>query len=177
VRAVPGEGLRVPVWVLGSSHFGAQLAARLGLPYAFASHFAPTHLHAAVELYRREFQPSQQLQRPHVMLGFNVFAADSDEEGQLLATSVQQAFASLVNGRPDRLPPPALGYMERLPMAERVFVERSLACSAVGSPQTVCRAMEDFVERTGADELMITSQVFDHGARLRSYEIVAVLGQ
>jgi luciferase family oxidoreductase group 1 len=177
VRAVPGEGLRVPVWVLGSSLFGAQLAARLGLPYAFASHFAPTHLQAAVELYRREFRPSPQLQRPRVMLGFNVFAADSDDEGQLLATSVQQAYASLVAGRPGRLPPPVPGYIERLPMAERVFVERSLACSAVGSPQTVRRAMGDFVERTGADELMVTSQVFDHLARLRSYEIVAALGQ
>jgi luciferase family oxidoreductase group 1 len=173
VRAVPGEGLRVPVWVLGSSLFGAQLAAMLGLPYAFASHFAPTHLQAAIELYRREFRPSQHLQQPHVMLGFNVFAADSDEEGELLATSMQQAFASLYSGHPGQLPPPVPGYIEQLPMAERVFVERSLACSAVGSPQTVHQAMEDFVARTGADELMITSQVFDHAARLRSYEIVA----
>jgi luciferase family oxidoreductase group 1 len=175
VRAVPGEGLRVPVWVLGSSLFGAQLAAQLGLPYAFASHFAPAQLHAAVALYRREFRPSQQLRRPHVMLGFNVFAADTDDAGHRLASSAQQAFASLFAGQPGKLQPPVAGYLERLPMAERVFVERSLACSAMGSPQTVRRAMEAFIERTGADELMIVSQVFDHTARLRSYEIVAVL--
>ena len=177
VRAIPGEGLRVPVWVLGSSLFGAQLAAHLGLPYAFASHFAPAMLDAAVDLYRREFRPSTQLQRPHLMLGFNVFAADSDAQAQLLASSAQQAFASLYAGRPGKLPPPVEGFMERLPMAERVFVERSLACSAVGSPQTVRRALEAFIERTGADELMITSQIHDHAARLRSYEIVAGLWQ
>ncbi|WP_028996674.1 LLM class flavin-dependent oxidoreductase [Azohydromonas australica] len=177
VRAIPGEGLRVPVWVLGSSLFGAQLAAHLGLPYAFASHFAPAMLDAAVDLYRREFRPSVHLQRPHLMLGFNVFAADSDAQGQLLASSAQQAFASLYAGRPGKLPPPVEGFMDRLPMAERVFVERSLVCSAIGSPQTVRRALEAFIERTGADELMITSQIHDHAARLRSYEIVAGLGQ
>jgi luciferase family oxidoreductase group 1 len=177
VRAIPGGGLRVPVWVLGSSLFGAQLAAHLGLPYAFASHFAPAMLDAAVDFYRREFRPSAHLQRPHLMLGFNVFAADSDDEGQLLASSVQQAFASLYAGRPGKLPPPVEGFIDRLPMAERVFVERSLACSAIGSPQTVRRALEAFIERTGADELMITSQIHDHAARLRSYEIVAGLGQ
>lgn len=176
VRAIPGEGLRVPVWVLGSSLFGAQLAAHLGLPYAFASHFAPAMLDAAVDLYRREFRPSAHLQRPHLMLGFNVFAADSDADGQLLASSAQQAFASLYAGRPGKLPPPVEGFMDRLPMAERVFVERSLACSAIGSPQTVRRALEAFIERTGADELMITSQIHDPAARLRSYEIVAGLG-
>jgi alkanesulfonate monooxygenase SsuD/methylene tetrahydromethanopterin reductase-like flavin-dependent oxidoreductase (luciferase family) len=111
------------------------------------------------------------------MLGFNVFAADSDEEGQLLATSVQQAFAALVAGRPGRLPPPVPGYLERLPMAERVFVERSLACSAAGSPQTVRRALEAFVAHTGADEVMVTSQVFDHAARRRSYELISALAQ
>ncbi|MDZ5459806.1 LLM class flavin-dependent oxidoreductase [Azohydromonas lata] len=173
LRAIPGEGLRVPVWVLGSSLFGAQLAALLGLPYAFASHFAPQQLMPAVELYRSEFRPSRHLDAPYVMLGFNVFAADSDEEGALLASSMQQAFASLYAGRPGRLPPPVAGFMDRLPMAERVFVERSLACSAVGSPATVRRALEDFIARTGADELMLTSQVFDHAARLRSYGIAA----
>jgi luciferase family oxidoreductase, group 1 len=177
VRAIPGEGLRVPVWVLGSSLFGAQLAAHLGLPYAFASHFAPAMLDAAVDLYQREFRPSAHLQRPHLMLGFNVFAADSDEEAQRLASSAQQAFASLYAGRPGKLPPPVEGFIDRLPMAERVFVERSLACSAIGSPRTVRRALEAFIERTGADELMITSQMHDHAARLRSYEIVAGLGQ
>jgi luciferase family oxidoreductase group 1 len=173
LRAIPGEGLRVPVWVLGSSLFGAQLAALLGLPYAFASHFAPLQLTAAVELYRREFRPSKYLDRPYVMLGFNVFAADSDEAGALLASSMQQAFASLYAGRPGRLPPPVAGFLDRLPMAERVFVERSLECAAVGSPATVRRALEEFVARTGADELMLTAQVFDHAARLRCYEIVA----
>ncbi|NML15745.1 LLM class flavin-dependent oxidoreductase [Azohydromonas caseinilytica] len=175
LRAIPGEGLRVPVWVLGSSLFGAQLAAHLGLPYAFASHFAPTMLDAAVELYRREFRPSAHLQRPYVMLGYNVFAADSDEEARTLASSMQQAFVNLYAGRATPLPPPVPDYLERLPMAERVMVERTLACSAIGAPQTVRRQMEDFIERTGADELMVTAQVFDHAARVHAYEILARL--
>ena len=173
VRAVPGNGLKVPMWILGSSLFGAQLAAQLGLPFAFASHFAPGQMMQAMEIYRSRFQPSAQLARPYVMLGFNVFAADSDEQGQLLATSMQQAFVNLRSGRPARLPAPLAGYADRLGPVERAMLDQVLSCSAIGAPPTVRRQLQAFVDRTGADELMITSQIFEHRARLRSYELTA----
>ncbi|UVW29254.1 LLM class flavin-dependent oxidoreductase [Massilia sp. H6] len=173
VRAVPGAGLEVPVWILGSSLFGAQLAAALGLPYAFASHFAPQMMMQAIELYRSTFRPSAQLDKPYVMLGFNVFAAETDAEAQLLATSMQQAFVSLRTGRPGKLQPPLPGYLEQLGTAERMMLDSVLSCSAIGSPATVDTELRAFIARTGADELMITSQVFDHAARLRAYEITA----
>jgi luciferase family oxidoreductase group 1 len=173
VRAVPGEGLDIPVWILGSSLFGAQLAAMLGLPYAFASHFAPAQMEAAIGVYRDRFQPSAQLDRPYVMLGFNAFAAETADEAELLATSVQQAFVNLRTGNPGKLPPPLRGYSETLPPRARALIDEVLSCSAVGDAATVREAIEAFAQRTGADELMITSQIFDHQARLRSYEIVA----
>jgi luciferase family oxidoreductase group 1 len=173
VRAVPGEGLDVPLWILGSSLFGAQLAAMLGLPYAFASHFAPGQMMEAIRVYRERFQPSAQLDRPYVMLGFNAFAAENAEEAELLATSVQQAFVNLRTGKPGKLPPPVPGYSDTLPPEGRALLRQVLSCSAVGDSATVKERIEAFVERTGADELMITSQIFDHQARLRSYEIVA----
>jgi luciferase family oxidoreductase group 1 len=173
IRAVPGTGLKVPVWILGSSLFGAQLAAMLGLPYAFASHFAPGQMLQAIEIYRATFKPSEQLAKPYVMLGFNVFAADTDEEAALLATSMQQAFVNLRSGRASRLQPPVPGYLEQLAPHERAMLQEVLSCSAIGSPESVRRGLSAFVERTGADELMVTSQVFDHRARLRSYEITA----
>jgi luciferase family oxidoreductase group 1 len=177
IRAVPGKGAKVPVWILGSSLFGAQLAAMLGLPYAFASHFAPAAMMQAIALYRAEFKPSPQLARPYVMLGFNVFAAESDDQARLLATSMQQAFINLRTGRPSKLPPPVPGYLESLPAPARAMLEEVRSCSAVGSLNTVREALHAFVERTGADELMITSQVFDHEARLKSYEIAARAAQ
>jgi luciferase family oxidoreductase group 1 len=173
VRAVPGEGQNVPVWILGSSLFGAQLAAMLGLPYAFASHFAPGQMEEAVALYRARFKPSAQCERPYVMLGFNAFAAQTDEEAELLATSVMQAFVALRTGRPGKLPPPLPGYAETLPPSGRAMLDQVLTCSAIGGPETVRSAIAAFAERTGADELMITSQIWDHQARIRSYEIVA----
>ena len=173
VRAIPGEGLEVPVWILGSSLFGAQLAAMLGLPYAFASHFAPGQMMDAIQVYRERFQPSQQLDRPYVVLGFNVFAADSDEEARLLATSVEQAFVNLRTGNAGKLPPPVRDYAESLPAPSRAMLASALSCSAIGAPATVDTAIRDFVERTQADELMITSQIYDRDARLRSYEIAA----
>ena len=173
VRAVPGQGLQIPIWILGSSLFGAQAAALLGLPYAFASHFAPAQMMAAIEVYRRHFRPSQQLQEPYVMLGFNVFAADTDEAARALATSLQQAFVNLRTGKPAQLPPPQPGFMEQLPATARAMLDEALSCSAIGSPATVRAALAAFIARTGADELMITSQVFDHAARLRSFEIAA----
>ena len=172
VTAVPGAGLQVPIWILGSSLFGAQLAAALGLPYAFASHFAPAQMTEAIELYRRQFQPSEQLERPYVMLGFNCIAADSDEQAQLLATSIEQAFVALRTGNPIPLPPPKEGYAEELPLQSRAILRQVLSCSAIGSPETVKEAVESFVDRTKADELMVTSQIFDHQARLRSYELL-----
>lgn len=173
VRAIPGEGQDVAVWILGSSTYGAQLAAMLGLPYAFASHFAPQQMIEAIRVYRAQFQPSEHLAEPYVMLGFNAFAAESDAEGALLASSMQQAFVALRTGNPGQLKPPVAGYADTLPRDQRAMLGMVLSCSAIGSPTTVKAAIEAFVERTGADELMITSQIFDHAARLRSYEIVA----
>jgi luciferase family oxidoreductase group 1 len=173
VRAIPGEGLVIPVWILGSSTFGAQLAAMLGLPYAFASHFAPQQLEEALHVYRAAFRPSPHLERPYVMLGFNVFAADTDEEGEYLATSMQQAFINLSGGRPAPLPPPVRGYRDSLSPPHRALLDQVLSCSAIGAPEKVAGQIADFVERTGADELMITCQIYTHEARLRSFEIAA----
>jgi luciferase family oxidoreductase group 1 len=173
VKAIPGMGLNIPIWILGSSLFGAQVAAALGLPFAFASHFAPAQMLEALEIYRARFSPSQQLGAPYAMLGFNVFAADTDEEAHLLATSMQQAFVNLRSGRPSRLQPPVPGYRERLGGAEQALLRQVLSCSAIGSLSTVQREIEAFIARTGADELMINSNIFDHTARLRSFEIAA----
>ena len=173
VLATPGRGAKVPLWILGSSTFGAQLAAHLGLPFAFASHFAPQMMMQALQLYRSNFQPSAQLQKPYVMLGYNVFAADTDEEAQLLATSAQQAFVNLRTGRPSQLPPPVKDYRSQIGPQENAILDSVLSCSAIGSPDTVRSQLKGFIASTGADELMITSQIFDHKARLRSYEIVA----
>ncbi|MBK4738438.1 LLM class flavin-dependent oxidoreductase [Noviherbaspirillum pedocola] len=175
VLAVPGAGLNIPIWILGSSLFGAQLAAMLGLPYAFASHFAPTQMMQAIQVYRDMFRPSERLQKPHVMLGFNVFAADSDEEAQYLSTSMQQAFVNLRSGHPTPLPRPMRDYRSTIGPAESAMLDNVLSCSAIGSKDTVARQIRDFVASTGADELMITSQIHDHAARLRSYEITASL--
>ncbi|MEZ0242125.1 MAG: LLM class flavin-dependent oxidoreductase [Sphingomonas sp.] len=172
IRAVPGAGAKVDLWILGSSLFGAQLAAALGLPYAFASHFAPGLLDEAVETYRRNFRPSAVLAKPHLMLGFNVFAAETDEEAELLASSQQQAFVALRTNQPIQLPPPVPGYRASLgPHA--ALLDQVLSASAVGSPETVKRQIEAFIARTGADELMIASAMYDHGARRRSLEITA----
>jgi len=172
VRAIPGEGLDIPIWILGSSLFGAQLAAMLGLPFAFASHFAPQMLEPAIRIYRERFVPSAQLARPYVMLGFNAIVAGTDEEAQLLATSIQQAFVQLRTGAPGQLPPPRPGYVDTLPLQARASLEQVLSCAAIGSPETVRREVAAFVQRTGADELMVTAQIHDHGARLRSFELL-----
>lgn len=173
VFAVPGAGLNIPVWILGSSLFGAQLAAAMGLPFAFASHFAPAQMMDAIAIYRETFRPSIRLHKPYVMLGFNVFAADTDREANYLATSVQQAFVNLRSGRPSRLQPPRHDYDEELGPAEQALLRQVLACSAIGSAETVRHGLEAFIARTQADELMITSQIFDHHARLHSYRLTA----
>jgi luciferase family oxidoreductase group 1 len=173
VRAVPGAGLEVPVWILGSSLYGAQLAAALGLPYAFASHFAPAELDQAIALYRARFQPSEHLAKPHVMLGFNVFAADTDREAAYLFSSAQQAFVNSRSGRPGKLPPPVEDYADKIDARAHMILEHTLSCAAVGSRETVARGLTDFIARTNADEIMVTAQIFDHAARLRSFEITA----
>ena len=173
VRAVPGAGLNVPIWILGSSLYGAQLAAALGLPYAFASHFAPAALMQAIAIYRERFEPSAQLNEPYVMLGMNVFAADTEEEARFLRTAVLQSFINLRRGMPGKLPLPVADYTDRVTPDERAMLEATLSCSAVGTPDTVEREIASFVERTGADEIMITSNIHDHGKRLRSFKLVA----
>jgi luciferase family oxidoreductase group 1 len=173
VRAVPGAGLNIPIWILGSSLYGAQLAAHLGLPYAFASHFAPAQMMQAIALYRANFKPSAQLAQPYVMLGYNIFAAETDEEAEILATSMQQAFVNLRSGKPKCLPPPLPGYMDKIAPHERAMSDQVLSCAAIGGPETVKTKLKNFIEETGADELMITSQIFDHTARLKSYELTA----
>ena len=173
VRAVPGEGERVEVWVLGSSTYGAQLAAMLGLPYAFASHFAPAEMEHAIDIYRSRFQPSQRLARPHVMLGLNVFAADTDARAQLLFSSLQQAFVNLRTGRPGKLPHPVEGFDAQLDPMAKAMLDQALSCAVVGSPESVRQGLDAFIRRTGADELMVTAQIFDHEARKHSFTILA----
>jgi luciferase family oxidoreductase group 1 len=173
VRAVPGEGSRVPVWILGSSLYGAQLAAMLGLPYAFASHFAPDLLREAVDIYRDRFKPSAYLQKPHVMVGLSIFAAASDEEAAYLFTSQQQAFANLRRGQPGPLPPPVEDISLTMSPVELAMVDRTLSCRLVGSAETVRKGMAEFTSRVGADEIMITGNIYDHQKRLRSFEIAA----
>ena len=172
IRAVPGAGLEVPLWILGSSLYGAQLAAMLGLPYAFASHFAPGALTQALDVYRANFKPSKQLDKPYAMAGMNVFAADSDDEARRLFTSLQQAFVQLRRGNPGPLPPPMDRMIWSAP-AERDGVEQALRYSAVGAPRSVEKALREFIEATKVDEIMLTGQIYDHRARLRSFEIAA----
>jgi luciferase family oxidoreductase group 1 len=174
VRAIPGAGSHVPVWILGSSLFGAQLAAGLGLPYAFASHFAPEQLESAIALYRQGFRPSAQLDKPYLMLGLNVIAAESDAEARRLFTSLQQAFANLRSGRPGPLPPPVDDIAPFLgDPSIRAMLAHALSCAVVGGPQTVAKGVADFIARHRPDEVMVTAQIYDHAARKRSYEILA----
>jgi luciferase family oxidoreductase group 1 len=173
IRAVPGAGLDVPIWLLGSSLFGAQLAAMLGLPYAFASHFAPDAMMEALDLYRSTFQPSAQLDRPYAMLGANVLAADTDAQAQRHFTSQQQSFINLRRGMPGQVPPPIDDIDAFWSDAEKAMVEHALAVSFVGSSETVESGLAGFIEATGPDELMITAHIYDQAARLRSIELIA----
>jgi luciferase family oxidoreductase group 1 len=174
VRAVPGQGSHVPLWILGSSLFGAQLAAALGLPYAFASHFAPEALLPALEVYRERFQPSEQLQRPYAMVACNVVCAETDEEARRLFTSPQQSFTNILRGRRGQLPPPIDDIESWWAPEEKAQTMQRLSRSFVGSPQTVRAALDAFVEETQADELIVAAAIHDHSARLRSYELLAL---
>jgi luciferase family oxidoreductase group 1 len=173
LQAVPGAGEDVAVWILGSSLFGAQLAAHLGLPFAFASHFAPEQMADAVAIYRERFRPSDRLAAPYVMLGVNIFAAATDAEARRLFSSLQQAFLNLRRGRPGKLPPPVDDLDAGLDRAGRAMLADALSCSMVGGPQTVRDGLAAFVASTGADELMVTAQIYDHEARRRSFAILA----
>ncbi|MFY2557689.1 LLM class flavin-dependent oxidoreductase [Corallococcus terminator] len=173
VRAVPGMGLKVPLWLLGSSLFSAQLAAAMGLPFAFASHFAPQQMMTALRLYRSQFRPSEALQKPYAMLGINVFAADTEAQAQRLFTSLLQAFVNLRRGRPGQLPAPVETMDGRITEYELAEVESMLACSIVGDPEQVGEGLRSFIAETQPDELMVTAQIFDHAARLRSYELLS----
>ncbi|MEX0961080.1 MAG: LLM class flavin-dependent oxidoreductase [Burkholderiales bacterium] len=175
IRAVPGAGLEVPLWILGSSLFGAQLAAALGLPFAFASHFAPDYLTQALEIYRSRFEPSRQLDRPHAMVGANVLVADTDAEARRQFTSQQQSFINLRRGMPTQVPPPIDDIDTYWSPPEKAMVERALAVSFVGSPDTVSRGLAAFIESVKPDELMITAHIHNQAARLRSIELVASL--
>ena len=175
VRAVPGAGLNVPIWILGSSLYGAQFAAALGLPYAFASHFAPAALMQAIAVYRQRFEPSPQLDKPYVMVGMTVVAADTDEEARFLRTSIQQSFVNRRRGMRGPLPPPVADFEDQVTPHERAMLKESQSCTAVGAPDTVEREIAAFIERTGADEVMITANIHDHAKRLRSFELVAGL--
>ncbi|MEX3315558.1 LLM class flavin-dependent oxidoreductase [Sulfitobacter sp. PS-8MA] len=173
VRAHPGEGTHVPIWILGSSLYGAQLAAHFGLPYAFASHFAPDALAEATAIYRRDFKPSEACPNPRFMLAVNVFAADTDEEGAYLRTSMQQAFARLRTGRPGKLPRPVRDIDAEIGAGLRQGVDQALRITAAGSPETVKHQLETLIAQHRPDELILTGQIHDHAARLRSFEIAA----
>ncbi|HEU5123080.1 MAG TPA: LLM class flavin-dependent oxidoreductase [Verrucomicrobiae bacterium] len=175
VQAVPGAGLNVPIWILGSSLFGAQLAAMLGLPYAFASHFAPAALLQALQAYRTGFKPSPQLDHPYTAAGVNVVVADTDAQARRLFTSVQQQFTNLFRGTPGRLQPPIDDIETYWTPVEKAQASAMLTCSFVGSPETVRRGLQNFIEQTGVDELIVASAIYDHAARLRSYELLADL--
>src|SRR6185436_12014838 len=173
VRAVPGAGLRVPIWILGSSLFGAQVAAALGLPFSFASHFAPQLLHQAIDIYRERFTASEHSSKPYVMLGVNIVAADTDTDARFLASSGRQSFASLRAGRPIALPPPSKAW-ER-DSADKTDATNQTRVSFVGSPATIAGQIEEFVAATEANELIAVAHIYDHRARLRSYELASTV--
>ncbi|MCF6410766.1 LLM class flavin-dependent oxidoreductase [Pseudalkalibacillus salsuginis] len=172
VRAFPGEGLDIPIWLLGSSGFSAELAAKEGLPFAFASHFSPNNTLAALQVYRRFFEPSEVLEKPYAMVGVNVIAADTDEEAQRLATSLQQQFLNLIRNQLGPLQPPVESMEGRWTEYEKAVLEKQLGGSIIGSPETVREKLNRFLKETEADEMIVASQIYDHTARLRSYEIL-----
>ncbi|MDO9526759.1 MAG: LLM class flavin-dependent oxidoreductase [Gemmobacter sp.] len=173
IRAIPGEGTEVPVWILGSSLYGAQLAAYLGLPYAFASHFAPDALEEAADVYRRTFRPSGALERPYFMMAMGVYAGETDAEGDYLKSSMQQAFANLRTGQPGPLPRPVHNIAARLSPAIMAGVNQALACSVSGGPSTVRSGMARLIDRLRPDEVILAAQIHDHAARVRSFQIAA----
>lgn len=175
VRAIPGEGLSIPIWLLGSSGFSARLAGELGLPFSFASHFSPENTMAALEIYRTSFQPSTVLKDPYVMLAINIFAADSDDEAGYLSTSMQQQFLALIRNMPGKLKPPVQDINEFATDYEKALLQQRQGSSIIGSAETVKQQLQEFLSKTGANEIMVSSAIYDHQARLRSYEIIKEL--
>jgi luciferase family oxidoreductase group 1 len=173
VKAIPGKGLSIPIWLLGSSGFSAQLAAQLGLPFAFASHFSPDNTLPALDLYHHRFQPSEVLDKPYAMVGVNIIAADTDEEAHRLSTSMQQQFLNLMRNTPTQLKPPVESMDDIWSEHEKEVLKQQLRTSIIGSPATVKKKLQDFLDLTQADEMMVNAQIFDHKARLRSFEIVS----
>lgn len=169
--ATPGEGANIEMWILGSSLYGAQLAAALGLPYAFASHFAPDALDEALAIYRRDFRPSAVLTQPYAMAGFNIFAADTRDEASLIATSMQQSFVAIRTGRPGKLPPPVRGYLDDLPPPARAMLDNVLSATSIGTQEDVERDLAAFIRRTQVEEIIVSGMIYDHGARKRSFAI------
>lgn len=172
-RAIPGEGLEVPVYLLGSSTFSAELAAKLGLPFAFASHFAPDDLPTALQIYRSRFEPSETLSAPHAMVGVNVFAADTDADAERLFTTLQQLFLNLIRGHPKQMPPPVETMDDLWNSIEEAHVRRMTRVSVVGGPEKVRKGLEAILAATDADEIVATAHIHDHQARLRSFEILS----
>jgi luciferase family oxidoreductase group 1 len=175
VRAIPGHGLAVPIYLLGSSTFSATLAAQLGLPFAFASHFAPDYLQLALGIYRREFKPSPQLQQPHVIIGAGIYAADSESDAKRIFSSAQLQTLNLIRNQPGKLPPPVDDIDARWSADERVAIQHRTRYAIVGAPDTVKHRLGEIMTETAADEIILTGQIFDHGARLRSFEIAATI--
>lgn len=173
VRAIPGEGLKIPIWLLGSSGFSAKLAGELGLPFSFASHFSPEYTLPALDLYRRSFRPSEQLKEPYVMVGVNVIAADDDERANYLATSMQQQFLNLIRNKPGQLQPPVESMDALWSPYEKSILDKQLGSSIVGGPSTVKEKLQKFLDETEADEMIVNAMIYDHKERLRSFEIVA----
>lgn len=173
IQAVPGAGLKIPLWILGSSLFGAQLAAAFGLPFAFASHFMPEQLTEALHIYRTQFQPSEQLQKPYAMMGINIFAADTDEQARFNFSSLQQQFYNLRYGKPGRIAPPAENIDKDWHSLQKAAVAQALSCSAVGSPETVKEKLQELIRLHQPDEVIATGTMYDHAARLHSFEIAA----
>lgn len=173
VRAIPGEGLSIPIWLLGSSGFSAQLAGQLGLPFSFASHFSPEYTKPALALYRSKFRPSSALEKPYAMVGVNVIAAETDEEAKWLSTSMQQQFLQLIRNNPGKLQPPVENIEGLCSDYERSLLAGRLSTTIIGSPETVKEKLQNFIDETQADEMIVNAQIFDHQARKRSYEILA----
>ncbi|MCU6792071.1 LLM class flavin-dependent oxidoreductase [Paenibacillus sp. WQ 127069] len=175
VRAIPGEGLSIPIWLLGSSGFSAQLAGHLGLPFAFASHFAPDYLLPALDLYRSSFRPSESLDKPYAMIGLNIIAADTDEEARMLATSQEQQFLNLIRGRTGPLNPPVDSMDALWNLQEEAHIRKQLSYTITGNKATVQKKLQQVLQDTGADEIIVSAQIYEHEARLRSYQYLAEL--
>tara|TARA_Y100000591_G_scaffold332610_1_gene370679 strand:- start:28817 stop:29803 length:987 start_codon:yes stop_codon:yes gene_type:complete len=173
VVAIPGEGTNIPLYILGSSLYGASLAAALGLPLAFASHFAPHYLIQAIEIYRNNFSPSEQLKKPYIILGFNIFGADTIEEAEYLRSSSLQSYLNLRKGKPGKLPPPIRDFQKKMSSEDKQLISSMVSCYSAGNTEIIKNGINDFINSTGADELILVSSIYDHSKRMKSYKIAS----